>query len=162
MAFLQMMINTTYFSTFISTGVGFFIGFLLARKLRRIPKIVIPSKYSDMKLVIVARTDLGMTKGKIAAQCSHATLACYKKALKIDSELLRTWENQGQPKVVLKTESEESLYKLSDSAKDLGVINYIIHDAGRTQIAAGSATCIGIGPADVKLVDQVTGHLKLL
>jgi peptidyl-tRNA hydrolase, PTH2 family len=28
--------------------------------------------------VLVVRTDLGMSSGKIAAQCSHATLACYK------------------------------------------------------------------------------------
>lgn len=35
-------------------------------------------------------------------------------------------------------------------------------DAGRTQIAAGSLTVLAIGPAPVKEVDAVTGHLKLL
>jgi hypothetical protein len=28
--------------------------------------------------VLIVRTDLNMSSGKIAAQCSHATLACYK------------------------------------------------------------------------------------
>lgn len=61
-------------------------------------------KYDDYKMVLVVRTDLGMTKGKMAAQvraylpgmppsqrtfliflmiqCGHATLACYKALLK--------------------------------------------------------------------------------
>ena len=37
-----------------------------------------PGLLEEQKLVLVVRTDLGMTKGKIAAQCSHATLACFK------------------------------------------------------------------------------------
>ena len=36
----------------------------------------------DMKMVLVARTDLDMGKGKMAAQCGHATLAAYKIAAK--------------------------------------------------------------------------------
>ena len=31
------------------------------------------------KMVLLVRTDLGMAKGKVAAQCAHAALACYKK-----------------------------------------------------------------------------------
>lgn len=37
-----------------------------------------------------------------------------------------------------------------------------VQDAGRTQIASGSATVLGIGPAPKSVVDSVTGHLKLL
>lgn len=35
----------------------------------------------DFKMVLVVRNDLKMGKGKIAAQCSHATLGLYKKVL---------------------------------------------------------------------------------
>ena len=31
----------------------------------------------DVKMVLAVRTDLGMTKGKIGAQCGHATLGAY-------------------------------------------------------------------------------------
>ena len=31
-------------------------------------------------MVLVVRTDLGMTKGKISAQCGHAILGTFKKA----------------------------------------------------------------------------------
>jgi PTH2 family peptidyl-tRNA hydrolase len=34
--------------------------------------------------------------------------------------------------------------------------------SGRTQIAAGSRTVLGIGPGPVKTIDKVTSHLKLL
>ncbi|UKZ69278.1 uncharacterized protein TrAtP1_010288 [Trichoderma atroviride] len=44
----------------------------------------------ECKLVLVVRTDLGMTKGKIAAQCSHATLACYKALARADPSSPRT------------------------------------------------------------------------
>ena len=50
---------------------------------------------------------------------------------------------------------------LQAAAMSLSLTAKVIHDAGRTQIAAGSATVLGIGPAPKSLVDQVTGALKL-
>lgn len=38
----------------------------------------------------------------------------------------------------------------------------VIKDAGRTQIAPGSKTVLSIGPGPASLIDQCTGHLKLL
>ncbi|KAF8420082.1 peptidyl-tRNA hydrolase PTH2-domain-containing protein [Tirmania nivea] len=116
----------------------------------------------ECKLVLIVRTDLSMTKGKIAAQCSHATLACYKSLQHSEPELLRRWERTGQTKIALKGDDEEELVILQAQAQSLGITAKIIHDAGRTQIAAGSATVLGIGPAPKSVIDQITGHLKLL
>jgi len=110
----------------------------------------------------VVRTDLGMTKGKMAAQCGHATLACYKSAVKHATSLLQRWEYLGQAKVALQCKGEDEILMLQAQAMSLGIIAKVIHDAGRTQIAAGSATVLGIGPAPKSVIDQVTGHLKLL
>jgi len=114
------------------------------------------------KLVLVVRTDLNMTPGKIAAQCGHATLACYKALVKKNSKLVRHWEVTGQTKIALRASSEEEILELEAIAKSLNLCARSIQDAGRTQVEAGSRTVLGIGPAPVELVNQVTGHLRLL
>ncbi|KAF9821852.1 hypothetical protein IEO21_00282 [Rhodonia placenta] len=101
-----------------------------------------------------------MTPGKIAAQ--HATLACYKALLKTNPKLLQHWERTGQAKIALKATSEDALLELEAIAKSLNLCARPIHDAGRTQIAAGSRTVLGIGPGPVELVNRVTGKLRLL
>ncbi|MCJ1433116.1 hypothetical protein MMC27_002475 [Xylographa pallens] len=118
----------------------------------------------ECKLVLVVRTDLGMGKGKIAAQCSHATLACYAYFLAHApaSPLLKRWQALGQAKVALQCRGEEELLTLQAQALSLGLCARVIHDAGRTQIASGSATVVGIGPGPKGVVDRVTGGLKLL
>lgn len=115
----------------------------------------------EYKLVLVARTDLKMGKGKVAAQCSHAAVSCYKQLAKRNSGMLEEWEYYGQPKVVTKVSSEEELQELAGKARKLGLVTAIIQDAGRTQIAPGSKTVLGVGPGPAALVDQITGHLKL-
>ncbi|KAI9512360.1 peptidyl-tRNA hydrolase, partial [Russula earlei] len=112
------------------------------------------------KLVLVVRSDLNMSTGKIAAQ--HATLACYKALVKKNPKLVRHWEVTGQAKIALKTSSEEEILELEAIAKSLNLCARSILDAGRTQVAAGSRTVLGIGPAPVNVVNQVTGHLRLL
>lgn len=109
-------------------------------------------------------TTLIVIAGKIAAQCSHATLACYKAMVKADPAhpVLRQWERLGQAKVALKVDSEDDMLMLQAQAISLGLCARVIHDAGRTQIASGSATVLGIGPAPKSKIDEVTGHLKLL
>ncbi|KAI0252617.1 peptidyl-tRNA hydrolase [Lactifluus subvellereus] len=103
-----------------------------------------------------------MTPGKIAAQCGHATLACYKALVKKNPKLVRHWEITGQAKIALKASSEEEILELEAIAKSLNLCARSIQDAGRTQVEAGSSTVLGIGPAPVELVNQVTGHLRLL
>ncbi|KAF9480472.1 PTH2-domain-containing protein [Pholiota conissans] len=115
----------------------------------------------NCKMVLVVRTDLGMTSGKIAAQCSHAALACYKTLRAKNPTMLRQWERDGNTKVALRCEGEEELLLMQAQAQSLNLCARSIQDAGRTQIAAGSRTVLGIaGPA--RLVNQITGKLRLL
>jgi PTH2 family peptidyl-tRNA hydrolase len=51
---------------------------------------------------------------------------------------------------------------LQATAISLGLVAEVIADAGRTQIASGSHTVLGIGPAPKSVIDRVTGTLKLL
>lgn len=115
------------------------------------------------KLAIVIRTDLKMGKGKCCSQCAHAAVSCYKKALMRNPRLLKNWENEGEPKVVLKadTPGENTLYELAKEAQINELVTVVIRDAGRTQIESGSVTVLGIGPGNAATIDKIVGHLKL-
>lgn len=109
---------------------------------------------------------LANNSGKIAAQASHATLACFKRLSRSSNPqeraILARWENLGQAKIALQVKGQADLLELQAKARSLGLTAETIQDAGRTQIEAGSMTVLGVGPAPRSLVDQVTGHLKLL
>ena len=51
------------------------------------------------KMVLCVNQELGMGKGKIAAQCCHAAVACYKRASKQCPKALRAWETTGCAKI---------------------------------------------------------------
>ncbi|PVV01633.1 hypothetical protein BB560_003937 [Smittium megazygosporum] len=131
------------------------------KKTREAPRTKL-RKQGELKMVLVVRSDLKMGKGKIAAQCSHATLACYKKSLREAPEKLQTWEYTAQAKVALKCQNEAQLISLYKKAKSQGIVAEYIRDAGRTQIEAGSITVLGIGPDYLEEVDKITGELQLL
>lgn len=72
------------------------------------------------------------------------------------------WEHFGQPKVVVKVNSEEELLEIANNSRRKGLVTTVIRDAGRTQIAPGSKTVLGVGPDLAENIDEVTQHLKLL
>ena len=112
-----------------------------------------------MKQAIVVRTDIGMGKGKLAAQASHASLKAYENAhTKSQSE----WKEGGQKKIVLKVASEREIHELADQARREGLPNAVISDAGHTQLEPGTVTALAVGPGEENLVDRVTGDLSLL
>lgn len=116
------------------------------------------------KMVFVVNMELNMGVGKVAAQCAHAAIALHR--IMIDDTqrygaMLMSWEQFGETKIVLKGENSAQLSELAKKAESLGLPNYIVQDAGRTQIAAGSQTVLGI-MGKVDTVDSITGKLKLL
>jgi PTH2 family peptidyl-tRNA hydrolase len=113
----------------------------------------------DTKQAIVARTDIGMGTGKLAAQVAHASLSAYEDA---DDGTRTAWKGSGQKKVVLKASGEKQLFELADRAEREGLAHAIVRDAGHTQLEPGTVTCLGVGPGPEEAVDRVTGDLKLL
>ena len=66
-----------------------------------------------------------------------------------------------QQKVVLKIVDTDELESLLSAAKVAGLAINRIHDAGRTQIPAGSLTVGAIGPDPLERINELTGDLKL-
>ena len=111
-----------------------------------------------MKQAIVARTDIGMGQGKLAAQVAHASLSAYQDA---GRRARKKWQGEGQKKVVLKGDSESQLFALADKAETEGLPYAVVRDAGHTQREPGTVTALAVGPARDELVDRVTGDLSL-
>jgi peptidyl-tRNA hydrolase, PTH2 family len=114
------------------------------------------------KMLLVVNTSLNMGKGKIAAQCGHAAVGAYKRATKQCPNAVRWWERTGCAKIAVKCPSEEELATIYTAARAKDIPLYLVEDAGRTQIAAGSRTVLGLGPAPVHVFENVTSHLKLM
>lgn len=109
------------------------------------------------KMVIVARTDLNMTAGKLSAQVGHAVAGiCLYLG---DND--RDWTNDGMKKVTLAIDSEKGLLDLRDKAEKAGLKFYLVQDAGKTSIPEGTYTCLSIGPASEQELKKITGSLKL-
>ncbi|MEM0140402.1 MAG: peptidyl-tRNA hydrolase Pth2 [Ferroplasma sp.] len=115
-----------------------------------------------VKMVIAVRKDITMGKGKLAAQVAHAAVACTLISMKRNKKIFDEWYAAGQKKVVVKVDNVEEIYRIKEECKIMGVVSEIIMDAGFTQLIPGTITCIGIGPDEDGLMDQITGKYKLL
>ncbi len=135
---------------------------------------------SDMKQVIVARTDLNMRKGKLAAQVAHASMKVFldhaqsiKKnefpempeaylAIELD-ERTGPWLLGSHAKIVVGVDSEAELLAIHEKAKVAGLLTALVQDAGKTEFhGVPTYTTVAIGPDTAEKIDQITGQLKLL
>jgi peptidyl-tRNA hydrolase, PTH2 family len=114
------------------------------------------------KQVILVRTDLKMSRGKTAAQCSHAAVEASLNSKKKHRLIFSAWRLSGMKKVVLKVANQKELYKYAQESKDAGLTTAIISDAGMTELKPGTTTCVAIGPDKESKIDLVTGKLSTL
>ncbi|HIN08541.1 MAG: aminoacyl-tRNA hydrolase [Methanobacteriota archaeon] len=113
-------------------------------------------------MVIAVRGDLKLSRGKLAAQVAHAAVSCALRAQKHDRREFRNWFDEGQRKVTVRCPDEPALHTLQADARAAGLTTGLVRDAGRTELAAGTITCLGIGPAGEAELDRLTGNLPLL
>lgn len=147
---------------------------------------VVQAKPVYAKQVIVVRTDLNMPVGKIAAQVAHAAMAPITNRLKDANEgapvfgavtlqmslcpvpgnhdlALLEWITGSFTKVVVKIEGEQELRDLIKASNAAGIPCVGIEDEGRTVFnGVRTLTCASFGPAYSDVLDELTGHLKLL
>lgn len=112
-----------------------------------------------MKQVIVVRADLKLPKGKLAAQAAHASV---EAVLRSSSQKVDEWHSQGMKKIIVKVDDERQLLECQQKAKGKGMVAAVITDAGKTVVAPGTRTCIGIGPDKEEIIDSITSDLKMV
>ena len=105
-----------------------------------------------------------MGLGKVGAQCAHAALAAAGSVAGAEpTRRVAAWRASGGTTVVLRGDAGEAgLLALGAAARARGLTAALVRDAGRTQVAAGTATVLAIGPGAADAIDAVTGHLRLL
>jgi len=116
----------------------------------------------ELKQALIVRSDLKMSKGKTAAQVSHASVDCVLALLKKDKALVESWVYDGMKKVVLKVSSLNEMIALFNEAKREGLCAKMIRDAGRTELPEGTTTVLGIGPDYENKIDKICSKLKML
>jgi peptidyl-tRNA hydrolase, PTH2 family len=114
---------------------------------------------SEYKQAILVRTDLKMSKGKLAAQVAHASVEAVLNSSKLK---VTPWKNIGMKKIILKVEDQKELIKYQRLAKNEKLVASLIKDAGRTELKPGTITCLGIGPDKEDKIDKITSKLKIL
>jgi len=90
---------------------------------------VFDNNMGDIKQVIAVRTDLGMGKGKIAAQVGHACVLGAEHVRKSHPEWFKEWWG-GQEKIVVKVSGIKDLQEVKRGAIDLNLPWSEVTDAG--------------------------------
>jgi PTH2 family peptidyl-tRNA hydrolase len=119
---------------------------------------------SNIKQVIVMRTDLNMRKGKMVAQGAHASMAFLLNNTTYSSKKdIVNWINHGQAKICVGVTTLEEFEVIEFRARNAGLEVHMITDSGRTEFnGVPTVTCLAIGPNKAEDIDKITGHLKLL
>lgn len=97
---------------------------------------------------IVANKGLGMSAGKLAAQCAHASVKGFQISLNEDwpegePDPITEWDKTGHTKIVLEANDTAHLQAFREFAKSRGFNSWLVIDEGRTEVAPHSPTALG-------------------
>ena len=132
------------------------------------------------KQIIIARKDLNMSPGKLAAQVSHGSMAFLSWFVRnnvdldghvdgyIDENVLHNWLEGSFTKCVLQAKNKNQLLKAKTMAEEFGMIEgkdfWLIKDNCYTELEpeevdengiGRTLTCIGFRPMDSNVIDQI-------
>lgn len=132
------------------------------------------------KQIIIARKDLNMSPGKLAAQVSHGSMAFLtwmirKNNLKmthpqnyitnftIPKDLYEQWINGEFTKCILQAKNKNHLLKAKTMAEELEMVEgedfFLIKDNCHTELEpeedGRTLTCIGFKPMNAEIIDKI-------
>ncbi len=110
------------------------------------------------KQVIIINNSIKMSKGKTAAQASHAAVSSFYQS---NLNIAKTWKREGQKKIIVMATLSD-LLKAEEACRKLKLPHALIADAGMTELEPGTVTALGIGPDEEEKINKVTGSMKLL
>ena len=121
-----------------------------------------PNSDSSYKMVFVVRGELRLTPGKAAVQVAHAAVMLVLQQQKHRGNSVDEWLNEGQKKIAVVAPTLAEMVERQNRATRAGIPTVWVDDAGFTEVAPGTRTCLGLGPAPSLELDKITGDLPLL
>ncbi|MEJ6664747.1 MAG: peptidyl-tRNA hydrolase Pth2 [Euryarchaeota archaeon] len=118
------------------------------------------STLDEPTMALIVRHDLKLSAGKVAVQCAHAAVSCTLNAKKSNGRLVERWLQSGARKICLKAEDLAEIQRLAGQAQSLGIVSYLVKDAGHTEVEPGTITVLGLGPGPRRAIDALVGDLK--
>ena len=120
------------------------------------------------KQIIIARKDLNMSAGKLAAQVSHASMAFLTNEIR-NEDLFEQWIDGEFTKCVLKAKNKSQLLKVKTLAEEMGMTEnedfFCIYDNCHTELTpeedGRTLTCIGFKPMDSEVIDKIGKKYQL-
>ena len=113
-------------------------------------------------MVVVLRGELRLTPGKAAVQVAHAAVMLVRLAERRDPAGLDSWLAAGGKKIAVVVPTLADLEAIERDVRGKRIPVVWVEDAGLTEVAPGTRTCLGLGPAPANDLDPVTGQLELL
>ncbi len=116
-------------------------------------------------MYLVARTDIGMSPGKLGVQCGHGVQLCLREAENATVSLnggypaLTEWEDKDYPKVLLSGD-EKKIEKLLRQLGETGIPHAKVVDLGRTELAPNTTTLVALGPLRRREAEHLVGRLQ--
>lgn len=135
------------------------------------------------KQIIIARKDLNMSPGKLAAQVAHGSMAFltweirnnsskwissndftyYSSELTFDKDLYEQWIDEEFTKCILQAKNKNQLLKAKTLAEELGMREgkdfWLIRDNCHTELEpeedGRTLTVIGFKPMDSEIIDKI-------
>lgn len=133
-----------------------------------------------MRQVIIARKDLNMSPGKLAAQVAHASMAFMSQSIRSfhvympPKDILDGWFKGVFTKTVCEAKNLEQLLKVKTIAEELGLQEgkdfFLIWDACLTELkpemydddgTGRTLTCIGFRPLDDETAWKISKKYQL-
>ena len=111
-------------------------------------------------MVLLLRGELRLTPGKAAVQAAHAAVLASAVAARIRPAWSEAWGRTGQKKIALLVPTLAELEEIRRRAVARGIPSAFVEDAGFTEVAPGTKTCLGLGPAPASEIDPITGDLE--
>lgn len=133
-----------------------------------------------MRQVIIARKDLNMSPGKLAAQVAHASIAFMSNPIRKwhiyipPKDILDEWFCGIFTKTICEAKNYNQLLKATEIAKEIGLVEgqdyFLIWDACLTELTPESVdedgvgrtlTCIGFRPLEDEIAWKISKKFQL-